>query len=188
MAHGSASAWQKDKPQALRYTGARFLRYSSMTAALDTAMFTRPALACLFLLLAACASEPPQPATPTVAPAPTPATTAAAPVEQALPAHMRELRGNLLTPPANSLVEIALLVVDERDRPQQLLGSLKLTGDGQALPFRLPFNPDYFPTGARVELRARISQAGRLILRLPPQRIIQAASRDLGALPLVSAP
>lgn len=162
-----------------------FLRYSSMTAALDTAMFTRPALACLFLLLAACASEPPQPA---VAPPPTPATTAAARAEQALPAHMRELRGNLLTPPANSLVEIALLVVDERDRPQQLLGSLKLTGDGQALPFRLPFNPDYFPTGARVELRARISQAGRLILRLPPQRITQAASRDLGTLPLVSAP
>ena len=36
--------------------------------------------------------------------------------------------------------------------------------------------------------RARISQSGRLILRLPPQRVLQADSRDFGALPLVSAP
>jgi uncharacterized lipoprotein YbaY len=83
---------------------------------------------------------------------------------------------------------MALLVVDERDRPQQLLGSLKLAGDGQALAFRLPFNPEYFPVGARVELRARISQSGRLILRLPPQRVTEAVSRDFGALSLVSAP
>ena len=83
---------------------------------------------------------------------------------------------------------MALLVVDERDRPQQLLGSLRLAGNGQALPFRLPFNPQYFPVGARVELRARISQSGRLILRLPPQRVTMADSRDFGALSLVSAP
>ena len=148
----------------------------------------RPALACLFLLLAACASEPPKPVAPAVPAQPAPIAKPAAPLEQALPAHMRELRGSLLTPPPGSEVEMALLVVDERDRPQQLLGSLKLAGDGQALAFRLPFNPEYFPVGARVELRARISQSGRLILRLPPQRVTQAVSRDFGALSLVSAP
>lgn len=148
----------------------------------------RPALACLCLLLAACAGEPSKPAAPPAAAKPAVAIEPAAPAEQPLPAHLRELRGSLLTPPAGSLVEIALLVVDERDRPRQLLGSLRLAGDGGALPFRLPFNPEYFPTGARVELRARISQSGRLILRLPPQRVALADDRDFGALPLVSAP
>lgn len=151
-------------------------------------MTRRPALACLFLLLAACASESPKPVTPPAPAKPALASTPVTPAEQPLPAHMRELRGSLLTPPAGSEVEMALLVVDERDRPQQLLGSLKLAGNGQALAFRLPFNPQYFPVGARVELRARISQSGRLILRLPPQRVLQADSRDFGALPLVSAP
>jgi uncharacterized lipoprotein YbaY len=149
---------------------------------------SRPALACLFLLLAACASETPEPVARSAPPEPSTAPPATAPAEQPLPAHMRELRGSLLTPPAGSEVEMALLVVDERDRPQQLLGSLRLTGNGQALPFRLQFNPQYFPLGARVELRARISQSGRLILRLPPQRVTMADSRDFGALSLVSAP
>ncbi|MFG0381232.1 YbaY family lipoprotein [Pseudomonas sp. zbq_18] len=148
-------------------------------------MTIRHLLICLSLLLSACASEPPQPEAPAT---PAPAKTPAAPVEQPLPAHLRELRGSLLTPPPGSEVEIALLVVDERDRPQQLLGSLKLTGDGQALPFRLPFNPASFPSGARVELRARISQSGRLILRLPPRPVTQAGSHDVGTLSLVKAP
>ena len=151
-------------------------------------MSHRPLLACLFLLLAACASEPPKPVVPAAPARPAPVIQPVAAPKQALPAHMRELRGSLLTPPAGSEVEMALLVVDERDRPQQLLGSLKLAGDGQALAFRLPFNPEYFPAGARVELRARISQSGRLILRLPPQRVTQADSRDFGAMSLVGAP
>ena len=141
------------------------------------------------LLLTACASAPKQPVQPvTPAPAPVAAAKPAAVIEAPLPSHMRELRGSLRTPPAGSDVEMALLVIDERDRPQQLLGSLTLAGNGQLLPFRLPFNPAYFPNGARVELRARISQSGRLILRLPPQRILQAQSQSLGELPLVSAP
>lgn len=139
------------------------------------------------LLLAACASAPEQPAQP-VAPAPVAVAKPAVAVEAPLPSHMRELRGSLRTPPAGSEVEMALLVIDERDRPQQLLASLTLAGNGQLLPFRLPFNPAYFPSGARVELRARISQSGRLVLRLPPQRISQAQTQSLGELPLVSAP
>lgn len=142
---------------------------------------------CATLLLAACASAPEKPVPPLAAGAVAEAKPAAA-AEAPLPSHMRELRGSLRTPPAGSEVEMALLVIDERDRPQQLLGSLKLSGNGQLLPFRLPFNPAYFPHGARVELRARISQSGRLVLRLPPQRISQAQSQNLGELPLVSAP
>lgn len=101
---------------------------------------------------------------------------------------MRELRGSLNTPPSGSEVEMALLVIDERDRPQRMLASLKLAGTGQNLAFHLPFDATHFPAGKRVELRARVSQAGRLILRLPPQAVRQAQSRDLGPLSLVSAP
>ena len=154
-------------------------------------MSRRPLLVCLFLLLAACAGEPSRPVTPPAPVQPKVALKPAAPVEQPLPAHLRELRelrGSLLTPPAGSEVELALLLVDERDRPQRLLASQALAGTGNALPFRLRFDPQQFPGGARIELRARISQSGRLILRLPPQRVLQADSRDFGALPLVSAP
>ncbi|MCY1290698.1 hypothetical protein D9M68_435650 [compost metagenome] len=148
-------------------------------------MSTRPLFACLTaLLLAACASEPMPPPAATPKPAPAPAVAA----EPELPAHLRELRGSLRTPPVGSEVEMALLVVDERGRPQRLLASTQLRGDGQALPFRLAFNPESFPQAARVELRARVSQSGRLILRLPPQRIFQAQSQSLGELPLVNAP
>lgn len=151
-------------------------------------MSRRPLLVCLFLLLAACAGEPSRHVTPPAPVKPTVALKPTAPVEQPLPAHLRELRGSLLTPPAGSEVELALLLVDERDRPQRLLASQALAGTGNALAFRLRFDPQQFPGGARLELRARISQSGRLILRLPPQRVLQADSRDFGALPLVSAP
>ena len=129
------------------------------------------------LLLAGCGSQPSEPPT--------------APVELSTAPHsklLNELSGSLIGAPAGSDVELALLVVDERDRPQRLLASQALAGTGNALPFRLRFDPQQFPGGARIELRARISQSGRLILRLPPQRVLQADSRDFGALPLVSAP
>lgn len=151
-------------------------------------MSTRPLLF-LFsaLLLAACASEPAAPVTP-VAPKPVAVAKPAATPEAPLPGHMRELRGSLSTPPLGSEVEMALLVVDERDRPQQLLASLTLAGTGQDLAFQLPFNSEHFPVGARVELRARVSLSGRLIQHLPAQRIAQAQTQSLGALRLVSAP
>ncbi|WP_375741269.1 YbaY family lipoprotein [Pseudomonas boanensis] len=135
----------------------------------------------LFLagLLAACSSEPPAPAKP-VAPSPK--------VEAATPAHLRELSGVLQQPPAGSEVELALLQVDGRDRPLRLLGSQLLNGNGGPLPFRLLFNPETFPRGERVELRARVSQSGRLIQRLNPLLITQPESRALGTLQLVPAP
>jgi len=134
-------------------------------------------------LLAACASAP-EPSAPPAQKAP------AKPVvtELSLPDYMRELAGTLNTPPAGSEVELALLVIDERDRPQRLLGSLKLAGTGGALPFRLPFNPAAFPADARVELRARVVESGVLTLRLPPQRITRAETQTLGALELEVAP
>ena len=138
-------------------------------------------------LLAACAGEPavpPQPQ-PTTKPAPE-ASSAAAPAP--LPAHLRELSGSLLGVPSDGEVELALLLIDARGLPQGLLGNVQLTGNGAALPFRLPFNPQAFIPGTRVELRGRVNQAGRLILRLPPRAIHYNDSQQLGELRLVPAP
>lgn len=143
---------------------------------------------CLAGLLAACGSDRPK----SEAPAP------AAPVAKAvnkpvdapgpLPAYQRELSGTLLEVPAGADVELALLVIDERGRPQRLLASSDLTGTGQALPYHLRFNPEAFPAGARVELRGRASRSGQLILHLPPQRIAQAQTQATGPLRFEKAP
>ncbi|MFV3306394.1 YbaY family lipoprotein [Pseudomonas sp. NY15181] len=144
-------------------------------------------LLCLSLiaLLAACSSDKP-------APAPQSAPARAAAAESPLPANMRALTGQLSSRqgylPAGGEVELALLVIDERDRPQQLLSSENLIATGQALPFRLVFNPQSFPTGVRVELHARVSQSGQLAWRLPPVRIAQPETQALGELRLERVP
>ncbi|MCP5854103.1 hypothetical protein NL323_29645, partial [Klebsiella pneumoniae] len=86
-------------------------------------------------LLAACGSDRPK-----TEPAPAPAHAKVAKKAEPLgplPAYQRELSGTLLEIPRGADVELALLVIDERDRPQQLLASSTLTGTGQALPYRL---------------------------------------------------
>lgn len=133
----------------------------------------------LAALLAACASDEPAPELPSTAPQPK---------VQATPAHLRELSGVLQTPPSGSEVELALMSIDSRDRPQRLLGSLVLNGNGGPLPFRLLFNPDYFPRGERVELRGRASLSGQLILKLQPRLILRPESQSLGPLQMVPAP
>lgn len=137
----------------------------------------------LLALLSACANDSPAPATrPPVAPPETPS--APAP----LPAHQRELSGGLLNVPNAADVELALLAVDARGRPQALIGSIQLRGNGNPLVFHLPFNPETFNKHSRIELHGRANQAGRLILRLPPQPIARGETQALGELRLVPAP
>jgi uncharacterized lipoprotein YbaY len=134
----------------------------------------------LIALLAACASDSPPPAPPTAPQA----TAQAAP----LPAYQRELSGSLLNVPNAADVELALLAVDSRGRPQALLGNIQLRGNGAPLAFRLPFNPQTFNKHSRIELHGRANQAGRLILRLPAQPISHGDTQALGELRLVPAP
>lgn len=135
-------------------------------------------------LLAACAAKPPVAPQLPVEPAPATARATAAP----LPAYLRELSGSLLGVPHGAEAELALLVFDQRGLPDGLLGNIQLRGDGTTLPFRLPFNPQAFAPGARVELRGRVHLSGRLILRLLPLPIRHAQSQALGELRLVPAP
>ncbi|EKT4468554.1 YbaY family lipoprotein [Pseudomonas putida] len=141
---------------------------------------------CLASLLAACGSDRPKPEQTAAVP---PAKAVKKPKELGpLPAYQREVSGTLLEVPAGAEVELALLVIDERGRPQRLLASSNLTGTGQALPYRLRFNPEAFPAGARVELRGRASRSGQLILHLPPLRIAQATNQATGPLRFEKAP
>jgi uncharacterized lipoprotein YbaY len=136
-------------------------------------------------LLAACSSNdtpPPAPAKPV------------APVLQVptgpgpLLPYQREISGQLLGIPAGAEVEMAMLVVDERGRPQKLLTSTTLQSNGQSLPFQLRFNPEAFPAAGQVELRGRAIKSGQLILHLPSMRIQQATTQALGPLQFVTAP
>lgn len=141
-------------------------------------MYPRLAVPLLLALLAGCASAPE---------VPPPAITGPAAYEPASP-QLHALSGSLLGVPAGAEVELALLEVDERNRPEQLLSSLRLRGAGDELPFMLQFNPDTFSSERRVELRGRVTQAGQLIMKLPPRTIGRTDSRSLGALQLVPAP
>jgi len=144
------------------------------------------AVLCCAALLTACGSDRPK---TEQAPAPVPAKVAkkTQPLGP-LPAYQRELSGTLMAIPAGANVELALLVIDERGRPQQLLASSTLTGTGQVLPYQLRFNPEAFPAGARVELRGRASNSGQLILHLPPVRITQPQTQATGPLQFEKAP
>lgn len=142
-------------------------------------------LLCLASLLVACSSEPPKTAqTPALTQPKTDAPADLGP----LPAYQRELSGILTGVPAGAEVELAMLVVDSRGRPQGLMASSKIIGNNQPLPFKLRFNPQAFPAGARVELRGRASQSGQLILHLPSKLISQPATQAMGTLALVKAP
>ena len=154
-------------------------------------MSLRPlVLLSVFSLLVACGSDAPKPQSPTPGPAPAQAQKIAR--ESAnlgpLPDYQRELSGTLQGVPEGAEVELALLVIDEKGRPQQLLASSNLIGNNQQLPFHLRFNPESFPAGARVELRGRASQSGQLILHLPAQPITQPNTQVLGQLQFVKAP
>lgn len=139
------------------------------------------AVTALLAALVGCSSPPVEPPQPQPVP----------PVELSSAPHsklLNELRGSLLGAPEGSEVELALLEVNERNRPDKLLSSLKLSGRGAELPFLLKFNPDAFPEGQRVELRGRVTRSGQLIMRLPARPIHSAASQALGPLQLVPAP
>ncbi|AZD18289.1 hypothetical protein PUP66_27670 [Pseudomonas chlororaphis] len=142
----------------------------------------------LFSLLVACSSDAPKPATSTVPPQQSVKKAQESTDLGPLPAYQRELSGTLQGVPSGAEVELALLVIDERGRPQRLLASSNLIGNNKVLPFRLRFNPDVFPVGTRVELRGRASQSGQLILHLPAQLVTQPTTQAVGQLQFVKAP
>lgn len=136
-------------------------------------------------LLSGCSSTPAEPPAKLPVSPQQPAPVRAL-IEQ--PVERFQLSGALLTPPAGSVVELALLLVDPKGRPKGLLGSTTLTGTGQSLPFTLGFSRDQLPADLSAQLRVRVSLSGQLTQRLPGKPIATLHSQNLGALQLVSAP
>ena len=134
----------------------------------------------LTTLLAACSSQTP-------APDPQPLRDAPSPVQETT--HQPGLRGTLVGAAPGALVEVALLRVDQRGRPVGLISQQNLRAEGSQLTFNLPTANTQAPnTAGQLELRARVSQSGRLIQRLPARRVQGPLVQDLGALQLVPAP
>ena len=92
-------------------------------------------LLCFVSLLAACSSEPAKP--PQTQVLAQPETDAPADLGP-LPAYQRELSGVLTGAPKGAEVELAILIVDERGRPQGLMASSKIIGNN------LYLNRNYF--------------------------------------------
>ena len=132
-----------------------------------------------------CASKPADP--PANQPAEQQKTAPAAAIVER-PAERFQLTGSLMTPPAGSLVEVALLLVDPKGRPKDLIASTTLDGTGQALEFALGFSRDQLPTELTAQLRVRVSLSGQLAMRLPDKAIATLQSQNLGVLQLVNAP
>lgn len=152
-------------------------------------MSLRPlALLTLAALLAGCTSKPQSPPPQEPAPPPKMQQSVRAKEPGALPSYLRELTGRLHGAPANSEVELALLLVDDNERPRDLVAVAQLDGTGQPLPFNLRFAPRGDEPDVHLELRGRVSQSGRLIMRLPAQRIPTMDNQALGDLRLVPAP
>jgi uncharacterized lipoprotein YbaY len=175
------------KPAALSDTAPSRAYLARLLLFLELFMTLRTlAVISLVGLLAACSTaEAPKPAAP-AKPAPNAITLPEGPGP--LQPFQRELSGQLLGVPAGAEVELALLVIDDRNRPQKLLTSTKLMGNNQSLPFQLRFNPEAFPVGARVELRGRASKSGQLILHLPSVLITRPTTQALGQLQFAPAP
>nr|WP_221189835.1 YbaY family lipoprotein [Azomonas macrocytogenes] len=132
-------------------------------------------------MLASCSSAPTDPEIPPLAPS------APAAYDPRSP-NMRALSGSLIGAPAGAEIELALLEVNEREKPERLLSNTRLKSLGKELPFLLHFNPEIFNASRRVELRGRVIQSGQLIMQLPPRTIGSAINQSLGQLQLVPAP
>jgi uncharacterized lipoprotein YbaY len=135
----------------------------------------------LLAVLSACTRDTPEQPMTVAEP---PAQTAPAP----LLAHQRELTGRLMNIPLAADVELALLAIDSRGKPYATLGTTQLRGHGEPMDYRLIFASQALTQHPRIELHGRALQAGKLILRLPPQAIAPADNQALGALHLVPAP
>lgn len=151
-------------------------------------MTLRPIALLAVLLLAACSSDKPKPA-------PTPqASRSVTMVEPVLPAHLRELSGTLSSIqgslPRGSEVQMALLVIDERDRPQRLLASETVLATANSCPSACRSTPN--PSAGRWRAARRTARAGDPVrpVGLAPASVADRPADHpvLGELRLVRAP
>lgn len=89
------------------------------------------------------------------------------------------LEGIILNTPDKANVELALLALDEQNRPKELLAVERYKGNGNTLSFHLNFDINKARQFKAVELRGRVSQTGKLLGYLSPWHKEQVNDNDL---------
>lgn len=72
------------------------------------------------------------------------------------------VEGIVLNVPDKASLELALLALDEQNRPRELLAVERFKGTGGILSFNLPFDINKAKQFKSIELRGRVSYAGKL--------------------------
>lgn len=78
------------------------------------------------------------------------------------------LEGIVLNVPNKANIELALLALDEQNRPTELLAVERYKSNGNPVSFQLGFDMSKARQFKAVELRGRVSQAGKLLGYLSP--------------------
>lgn len=94
-------------------------------------------------------------------------------------ASLLQLEGVVLNVPAKSELELALFALDSENKPVQLLAAESYKGTGNALTFKMAFQPDKQIAIHAIELRGRVTQANRLVGYLAPWHKKQLTDQDL---------
>lgn len=106
-------------------------------------------------------------------------------------ATLLQLEGIVLNVPANSELELALFALDKQNKPIQLLAVESYQGNGNALTFNMAFQPHQTTNKSAIhaiELRGRVTQAGRLVGYLAPWYKQQLTDQDLKGIILELTP
>jgi len=89
------------------------------------------------------------------------------------------LEGIVLNVPNNANLELALLALDEQNKPQELLAVERYKGNGKVQSVQLTFDINKAKQLKAVELRGRVSQAGVLKGYLSPWHKEEINSKEL---------
>lgn len=110
-------------------------------------------------------------------------------------ATLLQLEGIVLNVPTNSELELALFALDKQNKPIQLLAVESYQGNGNALTFNMAFQPHQTTNKSAIhaiihaiELRGRVTQAGRLVGHLAPWYKQQLTDQDLKGIILELTP
>lgn len=99
-----------------------------------------------------------------------------------------QLEGVVLNVPNKSNLELALFALDSDNKPKQLLATEHYKSNGNALTFQVNFKLDKELSFHALELRGRVTQAGKLVGYLTPWHKQQLTQQDLKGIILELTP
>lgn len=95
---------------------------------------------------------------------------------------LTDMNGLVLNVPKGAELELALLALDEKNSPKELLAVERFQGKGDTLSFQLNFDINRVKQFKAVELRGRVSQNKQLIGYVSPWHKKQLQKQDLNGI------